>query len=361
MPFLIILAVFLSLLFLLITHELGHFLIAKKLGVKVEEFGIGYPPKIIGKKIGETVYSINLLPFGAFVRMLGEDGKEKGERSFASKPVWQRMLIVVGGVASFWLIAFLIISLTAAFGGLPQQVSDSYQGKAYVEILQVAKNSPAALSGLKAGDIIFSASLLESDNKAKIDKISELIDYINLAAGKKIKLSIIRGDKMLNFSLAPRKNLPKGQGAMGIAISRISKVKYPILKSFLIGAEITAKKTIELPKESFLALLKYLEGKKNNNVQMLGPIGIGSLMGNALSSSPSNFFIILAIIAIWLAVFNILPIPALDGGKLLFLMIEAIRKKPLSQKTEGAITTFFFAVLLLLMVAVTVNDIIKIF
>ena len=361
MAFLTILIILLSLVILLIIHELGHFLIAKKLGVMVEEFGIGYPPRLIGKKIGETIYSINLLPFGAFVRIMGEEDGKKGKRSFASRPIWQRALIIVGGVASFWLAAFLIISFIALFSGIPQAVGDNYHGRAYVQIIDVAKNSPAEKANLKPGDIVEFLSLENRDNKSKIDRVSELIDFINSNKGEKVEAGIIRRGKLKKVDFVPRKNPPKGEGAVGIAIARVANVKYSWYKAFWVGAKITAIKTVQIPEMSIQALVRYLKKEKVEGVKLVGPIGIGNLMGNALSVGWQNFLMFLAMIAIWLAIFNILPIPALDGGKLLFLAIEAIRKKPVSQKVEQQITGFFFVLLLLLMVVVTINDIVKIF
>ena len=149
--------VLISFLVLIILHELGHYLFAKKFGVKVEEFGIGLPPRLIGKKFGETIYSINLLPLGAFVRLEGEEKVVPGPRSFSAKPIWQRMVIVAAGVVAFWIVAVLIFTGLGMTSGIPTGIGDEEtQGitNPKVQILAVAKDSPAHQAGIELGDSI---------------------------------------------------------------------------------------------------------------------------------------------------------------------------------------------------------------
>lgn len=156
-----IIIVFLSLIGLMVIHEFGHFVIAKKCGVKVEEFGIGYPPRIIGKKIGQTLYSLNLLPFGAFVKIQGEEGGIESAQSFSQKPIWQRASIVIGGVASFWLISAILLSVVFGIGTF-QAISDDEQvANPKVQIIAVAPDSPAEAAGIKVGDTIKKFSIPE--------------------------------------------------------------------------------------------------------------------------------------------------------------------------------------------------------
>jgi regulator of sigma E protease len=352
-----ILIVLFSLLSLIIIHELGHFLTAKKLGVKVEEFGIGYPPRIFGKKIGETIYSINLLPFGAFVRIQGEEEAVKDERSFSERPIWQRAVIVLGGVISFWLISFLIFTLIAGIWGVPQSVDDNYKGEAWVQIVQVAKNSPAEKAGLKMGDKVIG---IEVKGELKpITKIKEMQDIVNEVKGRRTSILIERGGEEKKLSLVPRVNPPEGEGAMGVSLARVTRLKYPWYEAVYQGTKITIQKTIQIPLVLFYALNRAIKGEKVQGVQLVGPIGIGELMTESLSSGVDNFLLFLALISIWLAIVNILPIPALDGGKLAFLIIEAVRKKPVPAQFEQKITTFFFLALILLMAFVTIKDIIR--
>jgi regulator of sigma E protease len=350
-----ILITFISLIGLIILHEFGHFVLAKKFGVKVEEFGIGIPPRIFGKKIGETIYSINLLPFGAFVKILGEDAQRPEEerlddpRSFNKKPIWQRALIVLAGVFSFWLISFLIFSF------LPTGVTVSL----------IRENSPAAISGLVEGDIIEEVKV---DNREySIFKIEEAQRIINQNRGKEINLIILRGrsasrgKEKKEISVTPRISPPAGEGALGIGLSYgPSQRNYPFYQIPLKGFLRMTEFTFEVIKGWISAISDILKGKPAN-VQVMGPVGIFSLSAEILKLGGRYFLLFLALISIYVALFNILPIPALDGGKLLFLGIEAVRKKPISQETEKKITGFFFAILVLLMVFLTIKDITKLF
>ena len=344
-----ILITFISLTGLIILHELGHFVLAKKFGVKVEEFGIGYPPRLIGKKIGETVYSLNLLPFGAFVKILGEDAQRPEEerlddpRSFNKKPIWQRTLIVLGGVVSFWLISFLIFSL------VPTGVTVSV----------VRDNSPAALSGLVEGDIIEEVKV---DNRGySIFKIEEAQRIINQNRGKEINLIVLRGKEKKEISVTPRISPPPGEGALGIGLSYgPSQRNYPFYQIPLKGFLRTTEFTFEVIKGWVSAISNIVKGKPTN-VQVMGPVGIFSLSAEILKLGTKYFLLFLSLISIYVALFNILPIPALDGGKLLFLAIEKFKGKPVNPKIEQNITAIFFALFILLAIWVTVKDITRLF
>src|SRR3989338_2641458 len=162
--FFTIIIAFFSLIALIVIHELGHFILAKKFGVKVEEFGSGYPPRVLGKKIGETVYSLNLWPFGAFVKIHGEEGGIEDYRSFIGKPIWQRVAIVLGGVVSFWIVAVILLSIVAGVWGLPVAVSDEESANLIdpkIQITQIAADAPAKTAGLKEGDIIVGFSKVQ--------------------------------------------------------------------------------------------------------------------------------------------------------------------------------------------------------
>jgi regulator of sigma E protease len=338
-----ILITFISLIGLIVLHELGHFLLAKKFGVKVEEFGIGYPPRIFGKKIGETLYSINLLPFGAFVKILGEEERLDDPRSFNKKPIWQRALIVLAGVVSFWLISFLIFSF------LPTGVTVSV----------VQGNSPAALSGLVEGDII---EEIKVDNRGySIFKIEEAQRIINQNRGKGINLIVLRGKEKKEISVIPRISPPPGEGALGIGLSYgPSQRNYPIYQIPIKGFLRTTEFTFEVIKGWVSAISNILKGRPTN-VQVMGPVGIFSLSAEILKLGTKYFLLFLSLISIYVALFNILPIPALDGGKLLFLGIEKIKGKPVNPKIEQKITAVFFALFIVLAIWVTIKDITKLF
>ncbi|MCL5011153.1 MAG: site-2 protease family protein [Patescibacteria group bacterium] len=353
-----IIIVIASLIGLMALHEAGHFLLAKKFKVKVEEFGVGYPPRIWGKKIKGTIYSLNWLPFGAFVKILGEDDNcEKKQGSFASKKIWQRALILLGGVVSFWLIAFVLLWLTIGSWGAPTAVPDGWQGKeqARVLILAVAKDSPAEKAGIKSGDKIIN---LQSK---PTDKVQDVLDFVSNYKGREMGINLQRGERELNVSLTPRPNPPEGEGAMGVALARVVNFKYPWYEAPWEALKITGLKTKEIPLTLYDLLKKKASGEKVSGIEFMGPVGLGKMMGQAMESGVANFLMLVIMVSIWMALFNLLPIPALDGGRLLFLIIEAVRRKPVSQLIEQRITSFFFFLLVALMAFVTVNDIIKLF
>jgi len=360
MVFTIIIA-FVSLIGLMILHEFGHFVVAKRFGVKVEEFGIGYPPRLFGKRIGETIYSLNLIPFGGFVRMYGEEKDIKDPRSFTGKPIWQRTLIIIGGVVAFWVIAAIL--LTIVFGlGAPTAVSDEENGNLIdpkVQIMAVASNSPAEKTGLKTGDTI--VNLKFQILKIKTDKVKEVQEFIEAHKGKEITLSIQRGKDIFDISLIPRVEPPKDEGAMGVALVRTAIKAYPWYQSPIQGILATGNLTIAIVQGWGRILGSLLKGEgMPSGVKIAGPVKIFIMIGESVRLGLVNFLSFIAMISVAVALFNILPIPALDGGKILFLGIEAVRKKPVSQKIEQNITVAFFMILIALMVLVTIKDITKI-
>ncbi len=386
--FFTILIVFICLIFLLVLHEFGHFILAKFFNVKVEEFGIGYPPRIFGKKIGETVYSLNFLPFGAFVKLLGEMarpsaarsstatpasclgaaipaeslGTEKiaNNRSFSIQPVWKRVLIAFGGAFSFWIIATIILSVVMTLG-TPTAISDEETGTLInpkVQIIAIAPDSPAAKAGLEVGDSI--TKFLISGSQFQIDKVKKVQELTDQYKGKEIKLTIERGKEIFDVSLTPRLSPPAGEGAMGIALARTAIKSYPWYQSIWRGVKAAIDLTILIVQSLISAISNLIHGLPTG-AQLVGPIGIGNLLYQAAKLGFNYFLNLLALISIYLAIFNILPIPAADGGKILFLGIEAIRKKPVSAKIEQNITAVSFSLLLVLMVFVTIKDIIKLF
>ncbi len=351
---------FISLIALLTLHELGHFLVAKKMGVKVEEFGLGYPPKIWGKKIGQTVYSLNLLPFGAFVKLFGEKEAVEGKESFSQQPIFKRLLIVLGGVISFWIIASILFSLAFAIG-TPVIIDDDETGDLFpsrIQIFQVLPHSPAQIAKLRPGDLI--KELKVGDQKFEITKVKEFQALIQEYKDQEITLVIKRGESLFEVKLIPRSSPPPGQGPLGIILAKTTIKKYPLFKAVGEGIKNTYLFTLEVFQGYWQTLLNLFR-KKPSFVEVVGPVGVFYLFNQAIGAGWGYFLQFVGIVAIYLAVVNLLPIPALDGGKALFLLIEAIRKKPVSQKTEEKITTFFFALLILLMIWVTIRDIARLF
>jgi len=357
--------VIVSFLALVVLHELGHYFFAKKYGVKVEEFGIGLPPRLIGKKIGETVYSINLLPIGAFVRLEGEERVTPGPRSFSAKPIWQRAVIVAAGVVAFWLVAVVIFTGLGATVGIPTGIGDEeVQGvmNPRVQILNVAKDSPAQAAGIELGDNILRMEQRDLGALVEPTKVKEIQDFINSHAGKEIVVLLKRGGETREVALTPRPDPPDGQGAMGVALVRTGFVQYAWWEAPLRGIERTAMLTYEIVRSLGGLLFNLVSGKGvPAGVEVVGPVGIVHLLTNSFSLGIAHFLSFFAVLAIYLAIFNALPIPMMDGGKLLFLGIEAIRKKPISEAIERRVGAVVFALLITLMIWVTIKDVIRIF
>ncbi len=359
-----ILLVFFSLMGLIILHELGHFLFAKKFGVKVEEFGIFLPPRIWGKKFGDTLYSINWIPAGAFVKLRGEDDSaQKEPDSFASKPIWQRAIIVAAGVVSFWIISIVILSGVYMSGAIEAVDDDDPVANAKVQIISVAKDSPAFAAQIQAGDIIETIKIAgQSDVSAQIDKVTQVQEFAADSAGRELILGIKRANQELEILLAPRENPPAGEGAMGVGLMRTAQKSYSWYQAIGNGFVATWNMTVSVFDGwgQIIARLVKNEGMPQG-AQLVGPVGIMQMMAQQAQMGMNYYLQFVAMISVYLAVFNALPIPALDGGRLMFLVFEAIRRKPVSEKIEQTLTLVFFGALMLFALIVTVQDVARLF
>jgi regulator of sigma E protease len=341
--------VFISFVGLIIVHEFGHFILAKKFGIKVEEFGIGFPPRLFGKKIGETIYSLNLLPLGGFVKIYGEEGGIEDSRSFSGKPVWQRCLIILGGVVAFWIIAVVLLSIVAGAWGIPVGISDEMGLNnnlinPKVQIDKVYSNTPAEQADLKSRDIIVG-----------FYKIKDFQEFIGEHQNKEISFSVVRGNEVLEKKV-------KIEEALGVGLYRTATKTYPWYLAPWGGIETTGYYTTKIVYGWVimggwtLGLISELpEGIEEEDISVMGPLGISLLLGEFFKMGTDAFLSLVALIAIALAMINILPIPALDGGRMAFLTIEAVRGKPINYKIEQKINTVFFILLISLMIFITVR------
>lgn len=358
--FLAIIIAFISLIGLLVLHEFGHFILAKKFGVRVDEFGIGYPPRIFGKKIGETIYSLNLLPFGAFVKLPGEIGKTDDPHSFSRQSIPKRALVILGGVLSFWIMAIILFSIVFNLGA-PVAIGDDVNSNLVnprVQIATVVANSPAAKAGIKPGDTI--KQLTINNQQLTIDKVKEIQEFANVHLGEEITLTVERGKEVFDVKLVPRVSPPTGEGPMGVALVRTSLKSYSWYQAPWQGILATFNLTGAVV-QGYGQAIKNLIAGKPTGVELTGPVGVFHLFTQASQLGVSYFLQFVGMIAIYIAIFNVLPIPAVDGGKLLFLGIEAIRRKPISEKVEQNVTTVFFALLIMMMIWVTIKDIGRLF
>jgi len=367
---LITIVVFLILLSVLVfVHELGHFLVAKWAGVFVEEFGFGLPPRIFGKKFGETVLSLNWLPIGGFVKLFGEDEatdteylavqKKLGvkfpanflrERSFQAKSKKVRAAILSAGVIMNLLLA---IGITAVI--LTQGVKEVV-GKVIVEKVAVA--SPAEKAGLMVGDSI--AGLHGYNEAIFIPKTpKELISYVGDHKGTEIVISINRAGAVFDVVAVPRINPPVGEGALGVGITDLELHTYSWREAPLKAVVINATRA----KEMFVSLGQIvwkLVTLQKISTDVAGPIGIAQVTGQAVKFGWQAVLELASILSLNLAIINILPIPALDGGRLLFVFLEKILGKRVKPAFERSTHQVGMIVLFALILFVSVNDIMRI-
>lgn len=344
---------------LILVHEWGHFISARRSGLTVKEFGFGFPPRIFSIKRGETLYSVNLLPLGGFVKILGEDGTEvENPKSFSSKPVGIRSLITVSGVfMNFLLAVFLLI--IGFYIGLPQIIDKDNEALAKnieIQIIAISNNSPAEKSGIKIGDIM---KYVKSGNQnVAISEISTLQENINNSKGKEITITVQRGRKIFEINAVPRINPPEGEGALGIALAKTGVISYPWHQSFWLGVKSAFILSWEIIK-GFADLLKNLitSGKIPHDVS--GPVGIAVLTNQAVTLGFIYLLQLVAMISLNLTVLNLMPFPALDGGRLLFLGIEKIKGSKVNPKIENAVHSIGIILLLTLVILITYKDILK--
>lgn len=351
------LVVFIFILGLLVfVHELGHFVAARKNGVKVEEFGFGFPPRIFGVKRGETIYSINWIPLGGFVKIKGEAGEYKEDAdSFVHKKIWQRALILASGV----LMNFVLAAVLLSFGfmiGLPQVV-DGDLGPAKVrdakiQIVQILGGTPAEEANLKTGDTILSI------DGQKIERIDGFQNYLAGKVGSRVKFVFERDGVNFEKEITPVVLAETGRGGIGIGLLKSGIVSYPWYFALWKGAESTVLFTREIL-IALYELIKNLIITQKVAVDLSGPVGIAVLTGQVARMGFIYLLQFTALLSINLAVINFLPFPALDGGRLLFLAIEKIRRRPVSQKIENLIHNIGFALLMILILLVTYRDVVR--
>lgn len=344
---------------LVLVHEAGHFIMAKRAGAKVEEFGFGFPPRIFGVQKGETMYSINLIPLGGFVRIVGENGEDKeNPRSFAAKSIWQRFQILVAGVTANVILAIVFFSVFAFGRGYTPTILSADEMKSVkdvqVMILGVGDNSPAKNAGLNANDIII--SLGADSHKIDIKKEQDVESFISANRGKEILFTIKRGDQTLELKALARTEVSEKEGATGIALGEVGIVRSSWYEAIRTGIKNTfyAGSMIFF---AFYNLIKNLIISGQGSGSLTGPIGIADMVGQTAQIGIIYLLQFIAFLSINLAVINALPFPALDGGRILFLAIEKIKGKPVDQEMEGKVHAVGMMILLLLMALVTLKDI----
>ncbi len=346
---------------LILVHELGHFLVARKNGIRVEEFGFGLPPRLFGKKIGETIYSLNLLPIGGFVKLTGEDPQDidtEDQNNFSNKSVWRRATVIVAGVTANFVMAALIFTVIFAIG-VPVPASK-------ITIKQVLPDTPASVAGLRAGDEILAL------NDKKLTSSDELVRDTRKDVGQKITL-LVKGESRtiqsegkiatyggtFSLSLIPRREYPADQGPMGISLVAFEVKSYPIWIAPLAGLEESIRIS-GLMLGGLFSMVGQWVGSGQAPTGVAGPIGIAQITGQAVNVGPMAVWQFIGVLSLNLAIINLLPFPALDGSRLVFLGFEAIFRRRANLQIERWTYIVGMFLLIVLILAITYNDILRI-
>ncbi len=332
-----ILITILALGFVIFFHELGHLWAAKRMGVGVYEFSVGMGPKLFSRHFGETEYSLRAFPFGGFVKLAGLDDEKDvpDELNYRKKSVLARMLVISAGSLMNLLLGFLIFVFSFMFFGVPSPTAS---------IESLSPDMPAAVSGLLPNDVVLSVSGVEIKGSGK-----RLVEQVQKSGGESLVFFVGREDQDFTRTITPE--LSQGRYVIGVSLKTQSLFYNPIL-SVVHGAQMT-KYHVSMV---FKSLSMLISGSANIK-DLTGPIGIVQFASFQLKGSMEGFLRVISMISISLGVFNMLPFPVLDGGHMVFLLVEAIRRKPHSEKMEVLIGNLGALLLILLMVFVVFNDI----
>ncbi len=357
--FIIILAI------LILVHELGHFGTAKFFGIKVDEFGLGFPPKLWSKKVGETLYTLNLLPLGGFVRIFGEDphnteiAPEEKHRSFYYKPKWVQAIVLVAGIVMNIFFGYLLISAGYMIGlpvpasAYPNDVRDTA-----LVITSVMPGSPADKIGLASGDVILG---IAAGKNIVRQPTPEIVSDLISKSQSPVVITYGRGNHIAqNATITPITSVSEGRPLIGITMDEVGVVRFGLGKALVEGAKTSATliKGITIGLGQFFGNLITLN---SGLAEVSGPVGIARAVGQASSIGFVYLLIIVALISFNLAIINLIPFPALDGGRLLFVLIESITRKNINRKFATYANAIGFIFLLSLMVIVTAHDIFNLF
>lgn len=341
MIILYILIAILSFGFLIFIHELGHFLFAKKFGVAITEFSLGMGPKILSKTGKDGVdYSLRLLPIGGFVAMEGEDEESDNPNAYNQKPAWQRFIIVIAGAMMNLIVGIVIITI----------LMSTHSEFGSTTVSGFAENAKTEASGLQIYDEIIKI------NNSRVHTANELSYEIMRNGYKPVSITLIRNGQQITLESVQFPQITSQGvvfGAPDFSVLPVEKTFFTIVKNSFY----TCKSTVKMIWESLFDLLTGRYGVE----QVSGPIGVTGAISDAAEGGAYSLFYLIAVIAMNLGVFNLLPIPALDGGSLLLLLIEMITKKKLPEKVEGAIKAASFVLLMIIAILVSLKDIIYLF
>lgn len=360
--FIIVLAV------LILVHEFGHFLIAKLNNIKVEEFGLGFPPKIFGYQPegSETEYTLNWLPFGGFVQIFGENYMEDGdiaenERSFINQSASVQAAVLSAGVIFNVIFAWLLFSVGFMIG-MPTAVTDANASQVQnpqLVVTDVLEESPAADAGLRVGDTITGITNDTTLNESQLTP-ERLQEFIRTHEENQLAVDIQRSDTEETYTLTPAADLVDGKPGIGIAMSMVGVQQLAPHTALYEGVLFTGTKLKQVTVGLAEFFSRAFTGQANFS-QVAGPVGIAGLVDEATALGLVNLLSFVALISLNLAVLNLLPVPALDGGRLVFVAIEKVKGSRIKPQIANVVNTVGFALLILLMIVITYHDILRLF
>jgi len=344
---------------LIIAHEFGHFIVAKWSRMRVDEFGLGYPPKIWGKKIGETEYTLNALPFGGFVKIHGEDSEEATKdsaRAFTSRPKILQALVLLAGVAMNVIVAWLLLLVVLNSGAPRALTAEQISAASDVDLIvtHIVAGTPASDAGLQAGDAIVEGTY--GNTSFSGNSVDSFVEFVGGATDAEVSLIIERKGEEVLLSVTPEDGIVEGQGAIGVGLAVVGVIDLPftqtLSESVIVTGALLKQITIGIGTFLFQALTLSADFS-----QIAGPIGIAGVVADAGENGIIPLLSLTALISLNLAVINLLPVPALDGGRLVFVAVETIIRRPLPPVFAQTANTIGFLLLILLMIVVTVSDI----
>lgn len=344
----------LVLLVLVLVHEFGHFIVARWCGVRVYEFGFGFPPRIarLWQRRG-TDYTLNWIPLGGFVRLKGENGEHRDDTdSFSHKSAWRRLAILLAGVGMNVLVGYLLYVAVFTIGA--DAPKDAAQRGAIISdervmIARVLAGSPAAQAGVMGGDVLVAVNITTGSSQQLRQEIRE-------QAGKPVALTLLRDGKQILVQATPRE-LSAGVIGVGVSIIDVAHVRYPVMDA----ARVAGRETWEVSQFIFRSLRQIVrtlavEGRVEEGVS--GPVGIAAVTGQVARAGVVPLLHFMGLLSVNLAVLNVLPIPALDGGRVLFIVLEKMLRRRLAMHVERIAHVVGFALLMALVLVVTYRDIV---
>lgn len=356
---------FIILLALVLIHEAGHFFAAKWAKMRVDEFAFGFPPKLFSIKRGETEYSFNALPIGGFVRIFGENATgdtQPAERSFSAAPRWKQLIVLVAGVVMNTVLAFALITATYLIGTNVSEgiVPTEKMQNTKTVIAHVQEGTPAARAGIVPGDQLI-AITAAGETLEGVFGSKEVSEFVSRHQEESLGMFLKKQTgETYSVPVVPEDGHIEGRKAIGLQSVLTGTAEFGVVDSLHYGATTTWLFLRETAKGFASLFSSLVNGSAKEAISSLsGPVGIVGVVGDAYSTGITSLLLITAIISINLAILNILPLPALDGGRIVFVLIEMVIRRPIPQNIQLILNGISFALLLLLMVYVTFQDIIK--